>query len=204
MITKKEHWEKIYAEKTPEQVSWTQAVPEMSIKLFSHLNLPKDAAIIDVGGGESKLVDYLLKEGYTDITVLDISENALQKTRNRLGQLADKVNWIVSDILSFKPQRAYDCWHDRATFHFLITDEEKAQYRSLVNEHIKGYFILGTFSPTGPKKCSGLDICQYDEAWMLQQFPAFQKIECEQVTHITPFDTEQNFQFCVMKKLIHS
>lgn len=201
MITKKEHWEKIYTEKTPEEVSWTQAVPEMSLKLLNHLHLPKDAAIIDIGGGESHLADHLLKAGFTDITVLDISENALKKTKNRLSKDADKIKWIVSDILTFTPERNYDCWHDRATFHFLVNDKDKAVYRNLVNTHVNSFFILGTFSTTGPKKCSGLDICQYDEASMLQQFPSFKKVECEEVTHITPFNTEQHFQFCVMNKL---
>lgn len=200
MITKKEHWEKIYTEKTPQEVSWTQVVPEMSLTLFNHLHLPKNAAIIDIGGGESYLVDNLLKQGYSDITVLDISEKALEKTKKRLGKEADKIKWIVSDILHFTPDRNYDCWHDRATFHFMVNDNEKTAYRNLVNRYVTSYFILGTFSTTGPKKCSGLDICQYEEASMLQQFPSFHKVECDQVTHITPFNTEQNFQFCVLQK----
>lgn len=204
MSNLKLHWEKIYATKQANEVSWTQEVPESSIQLFESLQLPKDANIIDVGGGDSKFVDYLISNGFENITVLDISAIALEKAQNRLGKNATKINWIVSDILDFKPTTKYDCWHDRATFHFLINKNDIHQYVDTINHAVNKYIIMGTFSTHGPKKCSNLDIHQYNEIeleTLLQD--NFNKLYCTTVDHITPFDTIQNFLFCsfIKKKL---
>ena len=121
MENRKEHWEKVYATKQPHEVSWTQELPKTSLDFVHSFNLPKTASIIDIGGGDSKLVDYLLDEGFENISVLDISATAIEKAKQRLGAKAAKVNWIVSDVTEFHPSSTYDCWHDRATFHFLIT-----------------------------------------------------------------------------------
>src|SRR5580765_315031 len=136
METTKEHWEKIYATKQRNEVSWTQELPKTSLDFVHSFNLPKTASIIDIGGGDSKLVDYLLDEGFENISVLDISENALDKARQRLGYKAAKVNWIVCDVTEFHPSTNYDCWHDRATFHFLISPDEVNTYLTIARQSI--------------------------------------------------------------------
>lgn len=163
--------------------------------------MDKTAKIIDVGGGESKLVDFLLEEGYENISVLDISANALEKAKKRLGDKAEKVNWIVADITEFEPTEQYDIWHDRAVFHFLTEDNDIKKYQDLVSKAVKGKMVIGTFSTNGPLKCSGLEIKQNDEISLTSTFAAdFEKIECFTIDHITPFDTIQNFIFCSFNK----
>lgn len=201
MNNRRYHWDHIYDTKNPNELSWTQDIPLTSLELIRALSLPKTAQIIDVGGGDSRLVDYLLAEGYEHITVLDISERALEKAKERLGKNADRVKWIVSDITEFKPDTEYDLWHDRATFHFLLSPEQVATYVDLVNRRVKGYLVVGTFSTDGPLKCSGLDIRQYDEDSMNRTFEnRFEKIACFTVDHDTPFSTRQNFLFCSFEK----
>jgi ubiquinone/menaquinone biosynthesis C-methylase UbiE len=198
-----EHWERIYATKNKEQVSWTQEVPTTSLGFIHSFNLAKDSSIIDVGGGESKLVDFLLDEGFTNITVLDISAKALVKTQARLGERAARVKWIVSDVTEFKPDHEYDVWHDRATFHFLTTKNQVEKYISLASRSLskKGFLTIGTFSDAGPDKCSGLDVKQYSESDLEHILrTAFQKIRCLTEDHITPFKTIQNFLFCSFRK----
>ncbi|EJL69408.1 class I SAM-dependent methyltransferase [Chryseobacterium populi] len=200
-LTNKKHWETIYETKNPDQVSWTQEKPETSLNFIRSSGFGKEARIIDVGGGDSNLVDFLLEEGYQNITVLDISENALRKAQKRLGVKADKVTWIVADITEFEPEESYDIWHDRAVFHFLTTPEQVSKYVNLVEKRVKGFIILGTFSKKGPVKCSGLDIQQYDEESITGLFKAsFEKIQCFTEDHITPFNTVQNFIYCCLKK----
>src|ERR1041385_3623138 len=140
------HWENVYEKKQPDEVSWTQEKPATSLKLIYELQLRKDAGIIDVGGGDSKLVDYLLDEGYQDITVLDISAKALEKAKNRLQSKAERVNWIVSDVLDFQPEGTYDLWHDRAAFHFLTSPQEIKKYVDIVERAVSRFLVIGTFS----------------------------------------------------------
>ena len=147
---RKEHWENVYESKAPHQVSWTQEVPAISINTINSLLLPKDVKIIDIGGGDSKLVDHLIQNGYTNITILDISAKALERAKKRLGEKANQVTWIVSDITVFNPETTYDVWHDRATFHFLTTQAHIKGYRNLVNEYVNKQLIIGTFSENGP------------------------------------------------------
>jgi len=199
----KNHWENIYQTKSMNEVSWYQTVPETSLAFFQQFNLAKNASIIDIGGGDSFLVDNLLKLGYTNVSVLDISASALERAKERLGDSAKKVKWIVSDIVDFIPTEKYDVWHDRAAFHFLTTNERISKYISITENNISidGYLIIGTFSENGPKKCSGLEIHQYNEASMSEKFSkAFQKLKCTTENHTTPFDTIQNFQFCSFKR----
>jgi ubiquinone/menaquinone biosynthesis C-methylase UbiE len=203
MERNKEHWERIYQTKQPEEVSWWQDDPKTSLDFIYQFKLPKSAEIIDVGGGDSKLVDCLLDEGFEHITVLDISKEALKRAKQRLGDKAKKANWIVSDIIKFQPNKYFDLWHDRAAFHFLTTGEQIRKYLSVVNKSIRnnGYIIIGTFSDRGPKKCSGLDVKQYSEKTLsavLQN--GFDKIRCITEDHITPFNTIQNFLFCSFKR----
>lgn len=202
METRKEHWEKIYSDKQPHEVSWTEDLPKTSLAFVHSFNLPESASIIDVGGGNSKLVDYLLQEGYENITVLDISEKALDKAKQRLGDKAAKVKWVVCDITEFHPTTTYDLWHDRATFHFLTSADEIKTYLTTARQAIKNFLTIGTFSDKGPKKCSGLDVHQYNEQELQQQLTeGFKKIKCITEDHTTPFNTKQNFLFCSFKKL---
>lgn len=200
--TLKQHWENIYTTKQPNEVSWTQDVPSVSLSFIHRFNVPKTASIIDIGGGDSKLVDHLLVEGFSNISVLDISEAAIQRAQKRLGANAHKVNWIVSDILEFKPAVKYDVWHDRAAFHFQTEPNAIAQYLNIVKDAAKGMIIIGTFSVDGPTKCSGLAIKQYDENGMKAKFENlhFKNVECKREDHITPSGTVQNFVFCSFLK----
>ena len=196
-----DHWDTVYQTKNPDQVSWTQEVPATSLDIIHSFNLPKTAKIIDVGGGDSRLVDHLLDEGYENVTVLDISATAIFKAKKRLGVKAEKVNWIVSDITAFKPQTTFDIWHDRATFHFLTNEAQIARYLDTARKAVSRFLIIGTFSADGPDTCSGLPIRQYSEEKLtavLQQ--GFDKINCNTQDHVTPFATTQNFLFCSFKR----
>lgn len=202
-FNRKQHWENIYKTKELEEVSWFQPTPETSLKFITEFKIPLSAKIIDIGGGDSLFVDHLLKLGYQDITILDISEVALEKAKKRLGNLAGKINWIVADAATFKPTKKYDFWHDRAAFHFLTEKNEIEQYLKTVQSHLNpsGILILGTFSEQGPKKCSGIDIKQYSETSMTNLLAKyFDKIKCITVDHKTPSNTFQNFVFCSFKK----
>ena len=195
------HWERIYQTKQPNEVSWTQEVPKTSLDFIHSFKLHKSAAIIDVGGGDSKLVDYLLDEGFENITVLDISEKALERAKNRLGENSSKIKWVVSDVTAFKTTETYDVWHDRATFHFLTTASQINKYLETARNVVKGYLTIGTFSDKGPKKCSGLDVKQYNEEQLeLQLSNGFKKVKCILEDHMTPFNTSQNFLFCSFKR----
>lgn len=194
----KQHWETIYSEKQPKEVSWTQEYPTLSLELIQNTKQPKSARIIDVGGGESILVDHLLQLGYQNIAVLDVSENALKRSQLRLGEISKNIEWIVSEITDFHSDKKYDIWHDRAVFHFLTDAKAIAKYKTnalhALNE--KGDFIIGTFSDLGPKKCSGLEINQYTEEILTDVFsPEFLPIEFRREDHLTPFGTLQNFVF---------
>lgn len=197
----KSHWENVYETKNPDQVSWTQKKPQTSLDFITSSGLGKDASIIDIGGGDSNLVDFLLEEGYENITVLDISAKALEKAKERLGDATNKVKWIATDITAFEPAETYDIWHDRAAFHFLTTREQVSKYIDIAEKNVNHFMIIGTFSKNGPTRCSGLDIQQYDEELLSERFEAgFTKIKCIKEDHITPFETVQNFVFCSFKK----
>ena len=199
---RKDHWENVYESKKPNQVSWTQKSPKTSLAFIQSFGLDKSAKIIDVGGGDSNLVDHLIENGYLNVTVLDISEKALEKAKKRLGAKADIVSWIVSDITKFVPCVVYDLWHDRAAFHFLTQKKQIETYIGTVNKYVKKYLILATFSKNGPQKCSGLEISQYSEECLSDKFNnSFKKIFCMVEDHQTPFDTQQNFLFCSFKKI---
>ncbi|HNP95367.1 MAG TPA: class I SAM-dependent methyltransferase [Cyclobacteriaceae bacterium] len=200
----KSHWEKIYETKTESEFSWFQRYPQTSVDFVRLFNLPKGANIIDIGGGDSHLVDVLLELGYTNVTVLDISTKAIERARVRLKQKAEMVVWIECDIVDFEPQREYDFWHDRAAFHFLTTEIQIMRYLSISRKALKthGYLVLGTFSDKGPLKCSGLEIRQYTEASMSALFEKdFRRIKCIEEMHTTPFNTSQNFVFCSFQRL---
>jgi len=196
-MSTKSHWEKIYMEKSSDQVSWTQEVPTTSIKFFNNYNIDKDSPIIDIGGGESKFVDYLIDNKYKNISVLDISKNAIERVKDRLGKLSDNINWIICDINDFNPKIKYSFWHDRAVFHFLTEEFQIQRYASIVNKFTQN-FVVGTFSKSGPLKCSGLKISQYDKDSLEKLFceGSLSLNHYEYINHITPFETNQNFIFC--------
>lgn len=203
MVNIKEHWEHIYQSKNEDEVSWFQAYPGKSVTLIGSCHLPLDAPILDVGGGDSHLVDALLDKEYSNIWILDISGKSLEKAKMRLGERAQLVHWIESDILDFKPPVKFELWHDRAAFHFLTGEDEIARYMAIANEGISegGNLIVATFSEKGPEKCSGLDVHQYSEKVLSDKFPpCFEKMLCATEDHITPFNTVQQFLFCRFKK----
>ena len=202
-FSRKDHWESIYSKKQMEEVSWYQAIPKVSLDLFKKFKIPKDARILDVGGGDGYLVDRLIDLGYKNISVLDISEKALEKAKMRLGAKASKVTWIVSDITQFETDYSFDAWHDRAVFHFLTSPADVRQYVDLVTRSLSknGWLFMGTFSTEGPTKCSGLDIQQYSEKSLTDLFKSgFVKKECFLQKHSTPFDSLQEFLFCSFQK----
>lgn len=199
----KDHWENIYRTKAEDEVSWFQPYPKTSMEFVKLFNLPLSANIIDIGGGDSHFVDALLDKGFKNIYVLDISANAIERAKQRLGERVFKVQWIVSDITEYEPSVQFDFWHDRAAFHFLTTEDKIYKYVSIAENAIKkdGYLILGTFSENGPTKCSGLEIKQYSEASMSARFQVnFDRIKCIQEDHTTPSFAVQNFLFCSFKK----
>jgi 2-polyprenyl-3-methyl-5-hydroxy-6-metoxy-1,4-benzoquinol methylase len=200
----KSHWENVFDTKNSTEVSWFQEVPTTSLNFIRSLDLPKNAQIIDVGGGDSYLVDYLIQDGFEHISVLDISEKALERAKKRLGKFAKKANWIVSDITDYQNiTEKYDVWHDRAAFHFLVENPQIESYISIAKTNIKngGFLSVGTFSEQGPTKCSGLAIKQYSEASMTEKFEnGFEKIKCINENHETPFKTVQNFTFCTFQR----
>ena len=203
-LDRKKHWENIYQTKELKDVSWYQPTPTTSLDFLKQFNIPTTAKIIDIGGGDSFLVDHLLDLGYTDLTVLDISATSLDRAKQRLGDRSTKVKWIVADAATFKPTEQYDFWHDRAAFHFLTQKHEITNYIDTIQKSIKptGVLVIGTFSEQGPKKCSGIEIKQYSETTMTDRLKKFfEKVKCITVDHQTPFDTIQNFIFCSFKKL---
>lgn len=203
-MERRQHWENIYSSKQINEVSWYEPTPEISLNFIKEFNIPRHAKIIDIGGGDSFFADHLLDLGYEDITILDISATALERAKQRLGNRAGKVKWMVADASDFEAPEKYDFWHDRAAFHFLTNENEVTSYVDNAGRSISdnGVMIIGTFSEQGPSKCSGIEIKQYSEATMTQRFiQYFEKIKCFTVNHTTPFNTVQNFIFCSFRRI---
>jgi SAM-dependent methyltransferase len=202
-MNSKRHWEAVYGTKTPEALSWYRPHLETSIALIERAARGKSAAIIDVGGGESTLVDDLLAQGYENVTVLDLSQTAIEVTKKRLGLAAERVHWLTADITRVELEpNTYDVWHDRAVFHFLTADEDRAAYVRNVAHAVKpgGYVIVATFGREGPEKCSGLDVVRYDAGSLHDQFGGrFRLVESSQELHRTPFGAAQPFLYCYCK-----
>ena len=202
-MDKQAHWQHVYKTKAATEVSWTQRTPLTSLGMIKSVNVAKDTPIIDVGGGDSRLVDALLDRGYTNITVLDISQEALDKVKSRLGDKADQVTWVCADITEFKPKQQYGLWHDRAVFHFLTSSEDVETYYKLVESAVlpKGYIAMGTFSMSGPEKCSGLPVTRYSGSSLKHVFNgAFEQLKSFTDLHTTPFNTTQHFLFGIFQK----
>jgi 2-polyprenyl-3-methyl-5-hydroxy-6-metoxy-1,4-benzoquinol methylase len=199
-VEPKAHWEKVYTTKAPDAVSWYRQHLETSLALIERAVPARSASIIDVGGGESTLVDDMLGRGYKNITVLDISQAAIDVTKHRLGSAAEQVHWLVADItkVELEPLK-YDLWHDRAVFHFLTTVEQRTAYVRQVARSVKpgGHIIVSTFGPEGPVKCSGLEVARYDAESLHREFGArFHLVESSTELHETPFETTQQFLYC--------
>ena len=199
----KNHWENIYSNKAENEVSWFQTVPKTSHQLINKLNLESNDNIIDIGSGRSRILKILIDEGFNNISYLDISKEACEKSKIALGDDKSKVTWNVENVLSFKPKMKYKLWHDRAVFHFFTNKKDIEEYKEVATKNISdgGYLVLGTFSIKGPKKCSGLDVSQYSEQSLNEIFKSdFNLLDSFYIDHQTPFDTTQNFLFCIFKK----
>lgn len=205
MLDRKGHWEKVYQTKQDNEVSWYQENPATSLDLIKKHLSSNDDALVDIGGGNSNLVLELLQKGHSNLTVLDISKYAMARTKNKIGANSDQINWVESNILDFVPTRNYQLWHDRATFHFLTTKTDIEKYVQVLKNSVyeKGKVVLATFSESGPLKCSGLDTCQYSPEKIEGVFGNdFKLIESLEEVHNTPFDTEQNFQYFVLERIV--
>ena len=196
MFDRKKHWGDVYQEKSSSELSWYQKEPKLSLELIHSTNVASNDAIIDVGGGASVLVDYLGNECFTNLTVLDISENAIAIAKKRLGNSAKNIDWIVSDITQFDVLQKFSLWHDRALFHFLTDTSDREIYVKALKNAIRpeGYLIIATFAIGGPEKCSGLEIVQYDSEKMIAELgDNFKLLEERKEVHITPYNKEQKF-----------
>lgn len=192
------HWQNVYQTKGEQEVSWFQESPEISLDLIRSTQVQLDASIIDIGGGASRLVDALVEAEYVSVTVLDLSEKALEVTKSRLGARCTEVDWVVADVTTWQPSRTYDVWHDRAAFHFLTAPDDQAAYAECVQRAVKpgGHVIIGTFAPDGPERCSGLPVVRHDEASLGKMLgDSFVLIESRRHDHPTPSGAIQKFQF---------
>ncbi|PWU47909.1 SAM-dependent methyltransferase [Micromonospora globispora] len=195
-----EHWTSIYEQKRTTEVSWFQPQPTLSLELLTAANAGADDAILDVGAGASVLVDHLLERGFRDVSVLDISAPALHVAQQRLGKNASKVAWIVADLLTWKPERRYKIWHDRAVFHFLTTAEDRARYLDILRAALDpdGYVIIATFAADGPTSCSGLPVARYSPQQLAEQFPRFTVVRAQREDHRTPGEVIQPFTWLLL------
>jgi ubiquinone/menaquinone biosynthesis C-methylase UbiE len=198
-MERKAHWEEVYRTTAAEELGWHQAQPTMSLRLIESTGVQKTGNLIDVGGGDSTLVDHLLEQGFQHITVLDISSTALERAKARLGDRAHLVTWIEGDVTDFRPSITYDVWHDRAVFHFLTDEEDRTRYLESMNRGIsaQGHVIIGTFAYEAPPTCSGLPVVRYSPEFLtLAIGNNFEFIESFEELHHTPEGTKQPFIYC--------
>jgi len=203
MPTTREHWDHVYATKPPTEVSWYQPRPERSLALIRSAAPDVSASILDVGGGASHLVDELLSAGYLDLTVLDISQTALSRSKERLGRLADKVSWIAADITQWTPHRTWDVWHDRAVFHFLTAAKDQDAYIAALIAGTKpgSVAVMSTFSLEGPERCSGLPVQRYSPTTLAARIgDRFEFVSGASESHTTPWGSTQNFAYAVLRR----
>jgi 2-polyprenyl-3-methyl-5-hydroxy-6-metoxy-1,4-benzoquinol methylase len=197
------HWQNVYREKAENQVSWFQETPAISLELIEAVHPKFDSAIIDIGGGASRLVDVLARAGYRDLTLLDVSENAIAVAKTRMGQPAATVKWIVADVTQWDPARRYDLWHDRAAFHFLNDAADRTAYVERLTSALRSgaHAIIGTFAMDGPERCSGLPVVRYDAALLSTTLGnAFAFVKTRPHDHRTPMGGVQRFQFSIFRR----
>ena len=198
------HWENVYASKGEAEVSWFQETPALSLELMELVGAAPDSAIVDIGGGASRLVDALVGRGFSDLTVLDLSAAALAAARKRVGSKSGQVTWIRADITEWEPSRTYDIWHDRAAFHFLTNRADQAAYVARLQRALRqgGHAIIGTFAPDGPEKCSGLPVARHDAASLQEVLgPGFALVDSRRHNHLTPSGATQRFQFSSYRRV---
>ncbi len=201
---RKDHWERIYSDKQSTEVSWYQQHPERSFDLIKATGIDMAARIIDIGGGASTLVDFLLDAGYQNLSVLDIAHSAIEQAKVRLGDRSDKVEWLECDITRFAPEQPYDLWHDRAVFHFLTDETDRSSYVQAMSNALSpgAHAIIATFDLDGPEKCSGLDVVRYSPETMSAVLGEnFELVEVSMEEHITPGDSSQSFVYCRFKRV---
>lgn len=197
-MNRKAHWNEVYSNKSPLEVSWYQKEPALSLQLINNTGVSTHAAIIDIGGGASTLIDHLSVSGFRHLAVLDISGNALASAKKRLGPVADDIEWFESDVTTFQSPHQFDIWHDRAVFHFLTEADDRNRYVESLKHTLKpgGHLIMAAFAIGGPNKCSGLDIVQYDAAKLLTELGSgYTLIEEDSELHVTPTGKEQLFAY---------
>ncbi len=203
VLERRRHWNEAYASKGEAGVSWFEARPTVSLDLIARHGAGA-GSLIDIGGGASRLVDELLDGGMIrDLAVLDLSPQALDAARKRLGARADSVEWIAADVTRWAPDRTYDIWHDRAAFHFLTEPADRAAYVQRLEKALPadGLAIIATFAPDGPERCSGLPVVRYDAPMLADTIgPLFELVDEVRHRHTTPWGTEQSFQFCVLRR----
>ncbi|NJO16882.1 MAG: class I SAM-dependent methyltransferase [Thioploca sp.] len=200
----KAHWEKIYQTLLPTEVSWYQERPDLSLRLINIAGITSQDSILDVGGGTSMLVDYLLDAGLTQLTVLDLSAAAIQQTQARLGDKGSQVQWIEADVTTFQPPQRYKLWHDRAVFHFLTAARDRTNYVQVLKAALlpESYVIIATFAADGPQKCSGLEVVRYDAPKIRAELGnEFELLEIQHESHATPKQAEQKFTYFLFKYL---
>lgn len=198
-FNRKDHWEQVYSEKAATKVSWYQQHPQRSLELIKATGVNVSARIIDIGGGASTLADFILDAGYKNLSVLDISQAAIEQAKSRLGKRADKVTWLEHDITEFITDEPFDVWHDRAVFHFLTDANDRSSYVDTLSRALKpgAHAIIATFDLNGPEKCSGLDVMRYSPETMSAVLgEAFQLVETSTEEHVTPGGSSQNFVYC--------
>jgi SAM-dependent methyltransferase len=205
--TRQEHWDKIFATKAEDAVSWFQAAPETSLRLIRACNLPREACILDVGAGASRLPDALLEEGFANVAVLDISARALARTRARLGEKAHSVRFIVADIVAWMPDFTVDLWHDRAVLHFLTEPQDRAAYADALRRAVRpgGFVLISGFSPSGPERCSGLPVLRADQDMISGLLGKdFEVLDAFEEDHQTPTGARQRFVFTRFQRRANS
>lgn len=202
-VSRKTHWENVYTTKGEKEVSWFQESPAPSLELMALAGLSSDAAIVDIGGGASRLVDALVERKFGQITVLDLSAAALDAAKERLGDRGAGVEWVVADVTSWEPSQIYDLWHDRAAFHFLTDTSDRSAYVRHLKKAVRsgGHVIIGTFAPDGPERCSGLPILRYDAGTLGAVLGGdFELTDSRRHDHITPWGAVQRFQFSTFRR----
>ena len=200
---RKSHWETVYTTKGENEVSWFQENPAPSLELIDLARPAPQSAIVDIGGGASRLVDSLLARGFSRLTVLDISQAALDTAKARLGARAGEVEWIVADVTKWQPAHTFDICHDRAAFHFLTDPADRSAYVARLRQAVRpgGHVIIGTFAIDGPEKCSGLPVNRYDAASLAEELgEGFELVDSLKQDHVTPWNSTQRFQFCIFRR----
>jgi 2-polyprenyl-3-methyl-5-hydroxy-6-metoxy-1,4-benzoquinol methylase len=200
-------WQRTYQTKAERDVSWYQDQPDPSLRLVMHAAASLASPIIDIGGGTSHLVDHLAERGYSHVAVLDMSSAALATTQSRLGKQAVAVDWIVADVTTWEPAARYEIWHDRATFHFMVTEADRSAYLARLKLALApgGHAIIATFALDGPEQCSGLPVMRYDSASLAETLgPQFALVATERHLHKTPWSAKQAFQFSVFRRQLEA